>query len=55
MTAPPRVLVVTHALDPTADFVLRELNERRVPFWRTDLADFPTRTTLRAELEVDGR
>ncbi|MCW5253923.1 RimK domain-containing protein [Streptomyces sp. SHP 1-2] len=26
-----------------------------MPFWRTDLADFPTRTTLRAELEVDGR
>ncbi|GGZ56724.1 ATP-grasp ribosomal peptide maturase [Streptomyces inusitatus] len=52
---PPRVLVVTHALDPTADFVLRELNERRVPFWRTDLADFPTRTTLRTELGADGR
>ncbi|MGW1149060.1 MvdC/MvdD family ATP grasp protein [Streptomyces sp. NPDC002454] len=47
---PPRVLVVTRALDPTADFVLRELNERGVPFWRTDLADFPT-----TELGADGR
>ncbi|MFH8559103.1 MvdC/MvdD family ATP grasp protein [Streptomyces celluloflavus] len=51
----PRVLVVTFALDPTADYVLRELNARRIPFWRTDLADFPTRSTLSAELGADGR
>ncbi|MFG2668360.1 MvdC/MvdD family ATP grasp protein [Streptomyces sp. NPDC048387] len=50
----PHVLVVTYALDPTADFVLRELNARGVPFWRTDLADFPTRTTLSAELRPGG-
>ncbi|WP_206507766.1 MvdC/MvdD family ATP grasp protein [Streptomyces chrestomyceticus] len=49
------MLVVTFPLDPTADFVLRELNARRVPFWRTDLADFPTRSALSAELGTDGR
>nr|WSZ96229.1 hypothetical protein OH820_11695 [Streptomyces sp. NBC_00857] len=53
--AAPRVLVVTYALDPTADFVLRELNSRGVPFWRTDLADFPTASALSAELRPDGR
>lgn len=51
----PRVLIVTYALDPTADYVLRELNTRGVPFWRTDLADFPTRSTLCAELRSDGQ
>lgn len=51
----PRVLVITYALDPTADFLLRELGERGVPFWRTDLADFPSRSTLTAELRPDGR
>ncbi|MEW2412621.1 MvdC/MvdD family ATP grasp protein [Streptomyces sp. NPDC046866] len=50
----PRVLVVTYALDPTADYVLRELNSRGIPFWRTDLSDFPTRTTLSAGLRPDG-
>ncbi|MER7000155.1 MvdC/MvdD family ATP grasp protein [Streptomyces sp. NPDC000410] len=53
--ASPRVLVVTYPLDPTADYVLAELNSRGVPFWRTDLADFPTRSTLHAELRPDGR
>ncbi|MGO4630478.1 MvdC/MvdD family ATP grasp protein [Streptomyces sp. 2RAF24] len=52
---PPRVLVVTYALDPTADYVLSELNDRRVPFWRTDLADFPTRSRLHARLGPSGR
>ncbi|MEU8761946.1 MvdC/MvdD family ATP grasp protein [Streptomyces sp. NPDC048659] len=52
---PPHVLVVTYALDPTADYVLSELNARRVPFWRTDLADFPTRTRLHARLGPSGR
>ncbi|MFF5285166.1 MvdC/MvdD family ATP grasp protein [Streptomyces sp. NPDC013171] len=52
---PPRVLVVTYALDPTADYVLQELNERGIPFWRTDLADFPTRSRLRATLGPSGR
>ena len=50
----PRVLVITHDLDPTADFVLRELNTRGVPFWRTDLADFPGQVTMIAELRSDG-
>ncbi|MFD7342344.1 nuclear transport factor 2 family protein, partial [Streptomyces violascens] len=36
----------TYALGLTADYVPRELNTRGVPFWRTDLADFPTRSTL---------
>ncbi|MFE6103166.1 MvdC/MvdD family ATP grasp protein [Streptomyces laurentii] len=49
------MLVVTYALDPTADYVLHELNERGVPFWRTDLADFPTRSRLRAVLGPSGR
>lgn len=48
------MLVVTHDLDPTADFVLRELSRRGVPFWRTDLAHFPLSTALRAELRPDG-
>lgn len=52
---PPRVLVVTYALDPTADYVLSELNSRRVPFWRTDLADFPTRTRLHTRLGASGQ
>lgn len=51
----PRVLVVTYALDPTADYVLRELNTRGVPFWRTDLSDFPIRSSLHAELRPDGQ
>ncbi|MGW2255416.1 MvdC/MvdD family ATP grasp protein [Kitasatospora sp. NPDC001660] len=50
----PRVLVITHDLDPTADYVLRELNTRSVPFWRTDIADFPQRMTMTAELRPDG-
>jgi ATP-grasp ribosomal peptide maturase len=52
---PPRVLVVTYALDPTADYVLRELNTRGLPFWRTDLSDFPTRTRLRTTLGPSGQ
>ncbi|MEW9509284.1 MvdC/MvdD family ATP grasp protein [Streptomyces bacillaris] len=54
-TKTPRVLVITYALDPTADYVLRELTDRGVPFWRTDLADFPGRSTLTAELRTEGR
>ncbi|MEE1781638.1 hypothetical protein PUR71_01615 [Streptomyces sp. SP17BM10] len=53
--ASPRVLVITHDLDPTADYVLRELNARGVPFWRTDLADFPQQMTMTAELGADGQ
>jgi ATP-grasp ribosomal peptide maturase len=50
-----RVLVVTHDLDPTADYVLRELNHRQVPFWRMDLADFPQQASLTANLRPDGQ
>ncbi|MFD5435996.1 MvdC/MvdD family ATP grasp protein [Kitasatospora sp. NPDC127067] len=49
------MLVITHDLDPTADYVLRELNARGVPFWRTDVADFPQRMTMTAELGPDGQ
>ncbi|NML53352.1 hypothetical protein HHL19_06420 [Streptomyces sp. R302] len=49
------MLVVTFALDPTADYVLRELNRRGVPFWRTDLAGFPAHTRLSAALGSSGR
>jgi hypothetical protein len=51
----PRVLVVTHDLDPTADYVLRELNLRQVPFWRTDLADFPQQMSLTVALAPGGQ
>ncbi|MFD5319412.1 MvdC/MvdD family ATP grasp protein [Streptomyces sp. NPDC127098] len=51
----PRLLVVTVALDPTADLVLRELNARGVEFWRIDLADFPSRLRLSTQLRPDGR
>jgi len=37
----PVVLVITHWLDPTADFVVAELNRRDVPVLRFDTADFP--------------
>ncbi|WP_227870085.1 MvdC/MvdD family ATP grasp protein [Streptomyces otsuchiensis] len=52
--AAPRVLVLTTAMDPTADQVLRELNTRGVPFWRTDLAAFPALGGITAELRSGG-
>ncbi|WP_216355944.1 MvdC/MvdD family ATP grasp protein [Streptomyces sp. MP131-18] len=48
------MLVLTRARDETADYVLRELNRRGVPFMRTDVADFPLRTALSAELRPEG-
>ncbi|TDC77502.1 MvdC/MvdD family ATP grasp protein [Streptomyces hainanensis] len=50
----PRLLVITAALDPTADLVLRELNHRGVAFLRVDLADFPRRLRLTTQLRPDG-
>ncbi|WP_370152277.1 MvdC/MvdD family ATP grasp protein [Streptacidiphilus sp. EB129] len=49
------MLVVTHDLDPTADYVLRELNQRQVPFWRMDLADFPQQAALTTTLTPGGQ
>jgi hypothetical protein len=48
---PPRILVLTADDDPTADFVLHELNARRVPFLRCDPGDFPVSIALAAQLE----
>lgn len=39
--AEPTVLVLTQRFDPTADLVIRELNSRRVPVARMDVAEFP--------------
>lgn len=47
----PRVLVLTEACDPTADFVLERLNERGVGFWRVDPGDFPEVLDLSAEFD----
>jgi ATP-grasp ribosomal peptide maturase len=44
------VLVLTHWFDPTADHVVEELNRRDVPVFRCDLADFPQKLSMVAEL-----
>lgn len=44
------VTVLTSEFDTTADLVVQELNERAVPVFRLDTADFPTAVTLAAEL-----
>ncbi|MBY8884108.1 ATP-grasp ribosomal peptide maturase [Streptomyces sp. PTM05] len=50
MTAPRnRVLVVTEALDPTADLVVQALVDQGAAVMRFDLADFPRGITLSAE------
>lgn len=48
------VVIVTHWFDPTADFVIEELNKRNVPLIRFDVADFPKNLSLTAVTEVDG-
>jgi ATP-grasp ribosomal peptide maturase len=40
------VMVITHWFDPTADFVVEELNRRGVAVLRLDTADFPLRLTV---------
>jgi ATP-grasp ribosomal peptide maturase len=46
----PTVLVLTHTFDPTADYVVTELNRRGVPVFRCDPGEFPKRLTLAARL-----
>ncbi len=43
-------LVLTHPFDPTADYVVSELNRRRVPVFRCDPGEFPQRLTVSARL-----
>ncbi|MFJ5227882.1 ATP-grasp ribosomal peptide maturase [Streptomyces sp. NPDC088400] len=50
----PVVLVVTKVDDATADLVVRELNERRVPVVRLDPGDFPERMTVNSTLGEAG-
>jgi ATP-grasp ribosomal peptide maturase len=46
------VLVLTHPFDPTADYVVSELNARKVPVFRCDPGEFPQRLSLEATLEA---
>lgn len=46
------VLVLTNQLDSTADLVVSRLNDRGVPVFRCDAAEFPQELTLSATLEV---
>lgn len=50
------VLVLTDEFDPTADRVVDILNQRDIPVFRCDTADFPQRVQLSAELRrnTDG-
>jgi ATP-grasp ribosomal peptide maturase len=48
------VLVITHWFDPTADFVVEELNRRKVPVLRFDTADFPRDLRVTGRLGGDG-
>lgn len=54
MTDSARILVLTHDDDPTADFVLHQLNARRTPFVRCDPGAFPARLGLTARLDGDA-
>ncbi|HEY8471675.1 MAG TPA: ATP-grasp ribosomal peptide maturase [Natronosporangium sp.] len=46
-------LVLTHRFDPTADYVVHELNRRAAPVFRCDPGEFPNRLTLTASLATD--
>jgi len=48
------VAVLTQWFDPTADHVIAELNTRNVSVFRFDVADFPQRLTISAELGEHG-
>lgn len=50
----PTILVVTEVNDPTADLVISELNDRRVPVARIDPGDFPHQLRLAATLAPTG-
>ncbi|TCC56160.1 hypothetical protein E0H73_33955 [Kribbella pittospori] len=54
MTEPPRILVLTHDDDPTADVVLNELNSRGTQFVRCDPGNFPAAMTMTARLGAPG-
>src|SRR5215470_8510852 len=45
------VLILTQPFDPTADYVVAELNRRNVPVFRCDPGDFPQRIRLNAHLQ----
>lgn len=48
------VLILAQEFDPTADAVVADLVQRKIPVFRTDLSDFPSRLRLEAQLR-DGR
>lgn len=48
------VLILARRMDPQVDRVVEELASRDVPVFRTDLAAFPQRLALDAELGPDG-
>jgi hypothetical protein len=48
------VLVLARPMDPQVDRVVEELARRDVPVFRTDLAAFPQRLALDAQLGPDG-
>ncbi|MBT8225493.1 MAG: ATP-grasp ribosomal peptide maturase [Dactylosporangium sp.] len=54
MGRPSTILVLTHPFDPTADYVVAELNQRGVPVFRCDPGEFPRRLTLTARLDAAG-
>jgi hypothetical protein len=47
-------LVLTHPFDPTADYVVSELNRRGEPVFRCDPGEFPQRLTISARLDRRG-
>ncbi|BCJ33570.1 ATP-grasp ribosomal peptide maturase [Actinocatenispora thailandica] len=53
-TSGSTVLVLTHWFDPTADMVIEQLNRRRVPVYRVDPGDLPSRLTVTGELGPEG-
>lgn len=54
MSATRSVLILTDRFDPTADRIVEELNERGIPVFRCDAAEFPESVIVGAEL-VGGR
>jgi ATP-grasp ribosomal peptide maturase len=48
------VLVITQWFDPTADFVVEELNHRGIPVLRFDTAEFPHGMHVTGRLTTDG-
>lgn len=47
------VLILTRQFDPTADWVIEELNRRRAPVLRFDIADFPLNAEFTATLNTE--